>query len=681
MDSVAGHLSNALNFINKTETGNVNQQNATATAQSKTKTALPPLVLKAIWTGGAVISYLSSHISSAERTLHRIPDTELPQSQVKHNILISGHRDPVVTRFRSYNAYPPYPTEPVPLSSRHKELLGGDSKAGTQKIETLLNEHKIAFNGNIEDAVKELQKQSGNDVIKENKTFNVNELSSLFSKNGADKKKAFQDLSPNTQKLYQAVHLALVKEHMSDICEMANRPGLVNADLDGLGLNYFQVEVYDTLARGLAFSDKNLLKNLEKDQTIDIPTKNSEGKYELVKYNVERFNLSDTGGEKKGDINHQEGHPLFFLTPKDNETAPPMVVARGTLLADDGGDGAATSVRADGKKQISLKWIAGNEKLQKKMNEIHKEHGNINVCGHSLGGNIGSVLAVAFPRQINESVNISGVHTSKEVYQQWNNIHPLDRPLVTQIPVEGDIVPGGGERMIGTAVGAEELGSKGVQDSKNPTKRHLTTWNNSGDGVRYFPIDKQKEHSTKERFLSNLQVVVAGRSLQMGTKLKKYGNFFVNSDNKFPIPPTQKQALQHLKEMTQTPEKTEINENKLDKLLDESKSSNNLSVLLDRAKPRDIVHLLSNSKLQIKDIKQEDVYKLSSTDAAKMMIALHHASNVGAEEIKEFQGKLSDSQINYLKLLDKSENGLDIRAKGDEEKIGTLSFPKGPFVS
>ena len=393
----------------------------------------------------------------------------------------------------------------------------------------------------------------------------------------------YKDLSDNARLLFNAVNLGLIKEHLADIKTLANLEK--GPDLSHLGINYFETEIQDTLARGLSFIDKRLLS--DNDLKIQVPIKQGDGKFALQDYKVDRFNLS---GKSNANANpeelkkfHQEGHPIFLLKPE--EGGPPLIVARGTLLADNATDGAFASIQADGRKDLSLKWIVGNPNLKSAMDELYKAHGPIQVCGHSLGGNIATTLAVAFPEHISRVTTISAPHVSKEVYAAWMNI-PMDkRPKVDHIIVEHDLVPSGGKRIIGSAILAEQLDeNNNPVIGSNPTDRHLQNFNNRN--VRYAAINKTKETEKAIRGLNTANVIVAGRFVQEKTQrsVKKFFNFPVEN-----APMTRATALMELND--------EIRRFERQALPQESKFSiSNISTLVKANKPKAAIQILERAK-------------------------------------------------------------------------------------
>ena len=382
-------------------------------------------------------------------------------------------------RFAEYSVYPPYPTQPLELTQRQRDLL--------DKLEYELQQS----NSPNLDALKKAKQE----LLTEGKLY--------------------CDLSDNARGVLSSVNLDLVKEHLKDIADLANKIES-RPQLDHLGIDYYETEIYDTLARGLAFIDKRLLKPLLEDSSLQVPIKQVDGTFVLKPFHVERFNLS--GGEKTdmGSIDHDKGHPIFFLKPVDQEDAP-MIVARGTLLADDGTDGAYVSVQADGRKDLSMKWIMQNNELRTKMEDMVAENNKkFKVCGHSLGGNIAATLCVANPDLIDSAITISAAHVSKDVYNIWKKIPQKLRPKIDNIFVEGDLIPSGGRRILGMAIGAKQIDNKNIH---NPVDRHLKPFNNTK--VQYYALDKEKEQKKIGRTLASTSVTFLGRLIQDKKAAKK----------------------------------------------------------------------------------------------------------------------------------------------------------------
>lgn len=422
---------------------------------------LPHMVLSQIWTGSALANLpgLNDSILRAQK-----------KGTKDETIYAASFQSPdpqVITRFREYSVFPTYPTKGVELTNRHKaKLLDMATKSSSYRT-------------------------IGEELLKS-------------AEKGTP---IYMNLSPEARELMQQINLELIQEHLTDIHTLSqhNAPAGLPCNM-----NYFENEVYDTLARGLSFIDKSLLENA----TIKIPVRVQGDQFELKEFNINRFNLS--GSPENNQVNHKTGHPIFFLTPTVNDkSASPMIVARGTLLADDGRDGAKESIQADGRKDISLKWIANNEVLDQKMSQLHQEYGAFNVCGHSLGGNIATLLTVKYFSMIKETVTISGAQVNESIRKRWDEILPDKRPFLKHIMVEGDAVPGGGV-IIGEAVIAEQkktVNNRSEPDhKKNFVERHLKPFNN--DYVRYAEIDIQKENSKTTRSLSSGGVHGLGRLIQ-----------------------------------------------------------------------------------------------------------------------------------------------------------------------
>ncbi|MBA2728428.1 MAG: hypothetical protein H0U49_09690 [Parachlamydiaceae bacterium] len=476
MEQMGRHFLNVINFTFFNSANNVSN---TETTKSTSKTALAPWILNTIWEGCKMLRMPLVNKALTRTTLNK---PEIPSVSVNINkeTFKAKVNENTIDKYTQYSVFPPYPTKPAPINKRQLEILDGSRSKDLPNFENFL---KKIDGFNLSEARMEL-------------------------KEGVANKTPYAKLPDNARLLYDAVNLALIQEHLTHIQELANAGGGPN--LKGLGLNYFEVEVQDTLSRGLAFIDKRLLDDLK----IDVPLQKGDGKFEVQSYTVDRFNLSGRRENEDPKTFNQSGHPLFLLKPEDNnKNSPPLVIARGTLLADDGANGAFESVQADGRKDLSLKWISGNQDLKKAFDELYKEHGPIQVCGHSLGGNIAAVLAVSFPEHIDRVTTISAAHVSKDVYKAWLAI-PIDkRPKVDNIAVEGDLVPSGGPRIIGSLIIAEQLDKKGnAVNCKNPTERHLKGFNN--EIVSYRAADKTEEVNKTIRKLNSGNVNLAGSALK-----------------------------------------------------------------------------------------------------------------------------------------------------------------------
>ena len=385
-------------------------------------------------------------------TRSRIPNSEMTVSN--KNIHHNGTQMRVVEEYKKYDVSPPYPTKKITLNEAQSKILDASY-----------------FDGKIK---RELQAGL-----------------------------PYNKLSEDAKTAYQTVNLDLVQKHLQNICTIANenRENPEFTKLNALGINHYEIEIKDTLARGLTFIDKDLLNEIE------IPSKQLDGTFKMVNYNIERFNLS---GEAKTEDLHSEGHPLFFLTPQKPGEAPPLVIARGTLLQDDSLDGAQASIKADGRKDASLKMIANNRELEDKLNDIYKIHGRFEVAGHSLGGNIALNLAVAFPQHIDRVVTISAPQISSAVYKAWTKIPPEERPKVDNLFVEWDAIPCCGRKIIGSAILVEELDDKNKPVKlSNPIERHLKGLFNHK--VSYAEIDKSREMKKNTRAFVSFMTKIAGK--------------------------------------------------------------------------------------------------------------------------------------------------------------------------
>lgn len=439
------------------------------------KPAMPSLILNGIWSASGTVK----SIPIAKDTISR-PIQEDSKVEITANAFVQDpNKKPLADfnatreRFGQYSIYPPFPTKPAPLNIQQAKLLSDNAFINTIDLDSKLQEKG---------------------------------RSELLSREAH--KTAYIDLSPEARKVYNAVNLALVQEHLQDISKLAN--AAASLDLSPLGVDYFEVEIYDTLARGLAYIDKDLLKDLR----LEVPVRQADGQFKLEEYSVDRFNLSGAEKNPTGEIDHNQGHPLFILKPVDKKKQiPPLVIARGTLLADDGHDGAVASVQADGRKDLSMKWIMGNGELKEKLDAVYKDHGPIRVAGHSLGGNIALGLAIAYSGHIDSALTFSTPQLSKEVYQAWKKIPLEERPKIDNIFVEGDLVPSGGRKIPGNVISAQAKDSHGNPDPcRNATERHLLPFNNSR--VTYAAVDKDQEIHKLSRRLAAIGVVVAGRGVQ-----------------------------------------------------------------------------------------------------------------------------------------------------------------------
>lgn len=431
-----------------------------ARGSSDLKLPLAPFLLNSIWglSSALRIPGFTGALNRSELNNPNVEPVDIRLGQFISKSFGEGYFA-LKDRYADYSVFPTYPTRPVELTEGHKRMLEG-------------NETKEA---------KELLKsaESGSPV--------------------------YMELTPEARKLFNEVNLDLVKEHLQDIAKLANETDdRFKPDLSHLGMDYFENEIYDTLSRGLAFIDKSMLTDIE------VPVKQADGSFEMQNFDIERFNIS--GRDAAGEIDHSVGHPIFFLKPQVEGT-PPLIVARGTLLADDGNDGAQESVEADGRKDMSLKWVMENKELKTKMKDMHAEYGPIKVCGHSLGGNIALVLSARFFNLIDSTVAISAPQVSNEIYEEWKKIPENQRPKVQNILVEGDLVPGGGDKIMGFAVLAEQnITAARRVEYDNPVERHLKPFNNGN--VRYAAVDKEEETDKTLRKMATFNVAKMGRLVQ-----------------------------------------------------------------------------------------------------------------------------------------------------------------------
>ncbi len=659
----------------------------------KHKAALPKIVLKGIWSFSKLLNNPFTKDSLVREKL------DINDKAIVNTRSLKGNQV-TIERFRNYSVFPAFPTEKTPLNEYvlHTYLTSSDSEGNitisTSKLENFLIEKGIdTKNIHIdEDTIKEIIKSSD---LKP-------DIKKQFAGKEGKKVSTYASLSPNAVKLYQALNLAQIKQHMEDINELSKS----NANpLNRYGSDFFEFEVSDTLARGLAFIDQDLLNNVE----LEIPVK-IEGSFSLFKYNVSRFNLSDSN-IRHHTVDHNKGHPIYFLVPKKNEsinsiTPPPFLVARGTLLIDTNDqNGAVKSVAADGRNGISLKWIAGNDALKKQLIEHTKEYGRFKVAGHSLGGNIAAVLATQFPGLIEDSTAISGVKISKDIHDVWSKTDPLIRPIMTHYDRDEDLVPGAGPEINGVMIVAVS-----ADKADNPVEAHIRPF--TQNGAVFYPGNKVKETGKATRKLNTALVIGAGRVMQEN-KTQKFIRFFkerlpiffgkVDMDklHKSPGLPLRSEAMKNMSSSVE-----ELNnslegiENKIDALPVKNNKSfldTNKKVIineLERAKPLEIRNLLAskdgihafisvyttdentqkpilkNEKEVIEEEMKASLKKLfenlSPQAAAKIMIAVE-----SREDLKYipksyrilFDESLTPDQRNYINLLNRSEDNFPSDAK------------------
>lgn len=593
------------------------------------------VVMKAIWSGSKALQN-KLFKSALERTPLQHDDIKSQTINPSLQFPIIGEDSKVEgarTRFQQYNVFPPFPTQPTPVSDRLLEILQS-SETGIEDFLTSqgVDTSKLTIDASV---VGEIVQKSNIPV-----TAKKSMLDKIHST--LKGKPSYKDLSPQALKLYQALNFAMLKEHLKDIHTLSTHTD--DNTLGHFGLDYLEMEVTDTLARGLAYIDKSLLQG----QTIEIPVKIN-GEFVLKEFNIERFSLSDSSINPQSD--HTTGHPVYFLTPTDNEgkKVAPIIVARGTLLLDTQKEnGALDSVKADGRKDISLKWIAGNRQLEEKIKDLYEEHGAINVCGHSLGGNIASILPIAFPAYINQSTAISAIHVNEEIYETWSRIDPLDRPFVTQIPVEGDLVPGTGNKMVGSPIAVRNFHPAPI----NPTKQHLIPFNNRK--VEYFPVDKQAEQAKNLRKMNSATVVVAGRAVQgkAENQIKKYLNKLPFFDLELKVrDPYRKDAINSLNRSSQETVEQED-------LLPIGSSLKVRNDKVERAKPRQIYNAL---KVTSDVNKLFNIPKLSPQAAAKIWIAAERSPD-SQVILPQLLASMTPDQQKFLYLLNESENDFDAAA-------------------
>ncbi len=560
----------------------------------KLKTVLPEKVTGMLWTTSDLNPVSAAFL---DRALHRVPaDQTKFQPQTINTKDFTSDKD-TIKRYQEYSVYPPFPQQKTPLSLRLEKL-------SYEEMQTLLNTHEIKTDG-----------------------LNINR--ETFNKIIQTGTQPYSKLAPDARKLYNAINFALVKEHLQDTYTLAQNEKPTS--LDSLGLDYFEMEVQDTLVRGLSYLDADIVNG----QEIEVPVK-VDGKFEMRTFTIERFNISSYEEEK--NIDHQAGHPIFFLLPKDNDKkAAPMLIARGTLLADTNSQaGAKESVHADTRKGMALKWIVENKALSNRMAEVAEKFGPIDVCGHSLGGNIGSILPIAFPHYVNKAVNISAANVSKEIYEVYKNMNPLNRPLVFQVAVENDQIPVVGQKFVGSVIGVEEQGRAGAAKSANTINRHLTPFNNSPDGVKYFVVDKKKEQNGLGRKFINSTL----RLLRGTNAIKAFKKVFKLQ------PSDVKQKRIHTKDAV--------------KSLSDMSKAESLSILpnhsndLSHKKPLEILGMIQNNIDNFKDnlSNKQFVQTLSPMDAAKTLIALERDETTSRDN---FIANLTDNQKRFILQLAASE--------------------------
>jgi hypothetical protein len=328
------------------------------------------------------------------------------------------------------------------------------------------------------------------------------------------------NFNENDWKIVDKIEFDLAQEYLLELTDLFNTEWLASSGVqehlkEEFGINYQESVIAETLALMIAY-----IEGIE-GKVIFLPVYDKvTGKYNSVEFLIKSTVLGDS-------------LPCYILENESSKVNPWMLV-RGTQRYigvsssnKEYRQGGLESILADSldpdciSRNVINKAVVTapvvkleGETLQKKsLTEIFstwKEEGKtVNLSGHSLGGTIVNTLTVEFYDQINTAYSFSAAGVSNKTEKRWNkykqqNPDQTHDKKIVNFDYEGDIVPSGGRKLIGTHLALKAILQIGPQGLANcHGKSHLNR------DFEIQKIDTEKESNKfSRRFCENLRSIV-----------------------------------------------------------------------------------------------------------------------------------------------------------------------------
>lgn len=349
----------------------------------------------------------------------------------------------------------------------------------------------------------------------------LNSLRSVLEKQFTAKMSR-SDFNEEDWAIADQIDYELAYDYFAELTDLFNTDWMSSSNLRrelkaDLGIDYQESVMAENLALSLSY-----IEGLD-GKTISLPVYDKTlGKFLSVAYTIKLTTIGDS-------------LPCYILESTDPQINPWMIV-RGTqpyigvsVNNKEYRMGGLESLLADSidpecisrnviNKALTCRPIVNQngtfiqkESLSDIFRKWKQEGKQVKLSGHSLGGTLVNALTVEFYDQIKKSYAFSGAGVSIETAQRWemlNQKHPalaLDKKLIN-FDYEGDIIPAGGRRLIGTHLAIEplvQLGPSGIYDCH--VRSHLN------HDFQIQKIDVKKETSKLVRVFCERLRIVTGK--------------------------------------------------------------------------------------------------------------------------------------------------------------------------
>lgn len=363
----------------------------------------------------------------------------------------------------------------------------------------------------------EAAKMNGSDQEVLDCQYQLNAVGNMLKKNSV--RNTRKDFNEADWKVVDQIDFELAYEYFESLTDLFNSDWMTFSYLQkelskDLGIDYQESVIAESLALSLAY-----IEDLE-GKTLVLPVwDQTTVQYVSKPFTIKLMTLGDA-------------LPCYILENPD-PCINPWFIVRGTqpyisvspnnkeyrsgglesLLADSL-DPECISRNVINKALVSRPIVSQNgfyvqkESLSDVFRNWKQQGKRVNFSGHSLGGTIVNALAVEFYDQIKTAYAFSGAGVSRETADKWdilNQTYPslsLESKLIN-FDYEGDIVPSGGRRLIGTHLAIESLvhiGPNGIYDC------HVRSHLNHDFKIQKIDVNKET-HKWARVFCEYLRII------------------------------------------------------------------------------------------------------------------------------------------------------------------------------
>lgn len=423
------------------------------------------------------------------------------------------HRETLDFPLRVRFKYERLPLDKVGQLMRFHQFNQISSKALNEAAENKASQQMLKLTNQLEQA-----KRLGHSQEVDECHAKLNALKSVLDKN-AIARMTRNDFNEADWKVADAIDFELTQDYFEELTDLFNANWVASSGIKAklkadLGIDYQEAVVAESLALSLAY-----IEGIE-GKTISLPVYDeAKKKYLPAVFTIRQTTVGDS-------------LPCYLLE-SDNPRVSPWMIVRGTqpyirisLNNKEYRQGGLESILADSldpdciSRNVINKALSNRPVIEQNGQFIQKESlsdifrkwklagKSVNLSGHSLGGTIVNALAVEFYDQIQTAYAFSGAGVSYKTAERWGELNELYPELnlpsrLLNFDYEGDIVPSGGRRLIGTHLAITallQLGPSGIYDC------HVRSHLNHDFQIQKIDVAKET-HKLARVFCERLRII------------------------------------------------------------------------------------------------------------------------------------------------------------------------------